>query len=122
MKYSFIRERHTRTSGEIGELRRIFCEETNRVRQLRVDELCMQQERSPTTVSQILSQIRDFQNKANSLSEERYFHDPETPSSSGASHVPTQPLAVPSTRSIHCRDSGLPPDTRNPTGTPGDFF
>ena len=71
---------------------------------------------------QLLFQIRDLQNKVNYLSEKRYFHDPETPSSSGASHVPTQPLAVPSTRSIHCRDSGLPPNTRNAMGTSGDVF
>ena len=70
----------------------------------------------PTTVFQLLSQIRDLQNKANSLSEEKDFHDPETPSSPGASHVRTQSLAIPSTRSIHRRDSGLPPNTRNSTG------
>ena len=111
-----------KTCQEIQELRRICCEETNRVRQLRIDELSIQQERGPTTVCQLLSQIRGLQNKANSLSEERDFHDPETPSSSGASHVPTEPLAIPSTRSTHCRHSGLPPYTRNSTGTPGNVF
>ena len=33
------------------------CEETNRVRQLWIDELSVQQERGPTTVSELLSQI-----------------------------------------------------------------
>ena len=52
------------------ELRKICCEETKRVTQLRIDELYMQQERGPTTVSQLLSQIQDLQNEVNSLSEE----------------------------------------------------
>ena len=104
MKNRFYQESHTKTCQEIEELRRICCEETNRVRQLRIDELSLQQEWDPTTVSQLLSQILDSHNKANSLSEERDFHDPETASSSGASNVPCQPLTIPSTRSMHCRD------------------
>ena len=49
----------------------------------------------------------------NSLSDAREFCDPETASSSGASHVPSQPLTFPSPRTVPCRDSGLPHDTRN---------
>ena len=41
-----------------------------------------------TTVSQLLSQIHDLQNKVNSLSDARAFEDPEAASSSGATHVP----------------------------------
>ena len=79
LEKSHNQESHTRTLQEIEELRRICCEETDRVRQLRIEELSMQQERDPTTVSQLLSQIRALQNKANSLSEERDFHDREAP-------------------------------------------
>ena len=57
-------------------------EDSHRARQLRIDELSMQQERNPTTVSHVSTQIRDLQNKANSLCYERDFHDPETASSS----------------------------------------
>ena len=38
-------------------------------------------------------------------------------SSSGASHVPSQPLNIPSPSGMLSRDSGLPRDTRNTVGT-----
>ena len=47
----------------------------------------MHQERNPTTVSPLLTQIQDLQNKVNSLSDAREFKDPETGSNSGATHV-----------------------------------
>ena len=51
---------------EMEELRRICCEQADRARQARIDELSMHQERYPTTVSQLLTQIQDVQNKVNS--------------------------------------------------------
>ena len=84
---------------------------------MRVDELSMQQERNPTTVSQLLTQIQDWQNKVNSLRDARDFYDPETASSSGASHVPSQPLNIPSPTGKLSRDSGLILDTQNSMGT-----
>ena len=89
------------------ELRRICCEETDRARQLRIDELSTQQERNPRTVSQLLTQIQDLQNNVNSVADAREFYDPETASSSGATHVPSQPCTIPSPRTMPCRDSGL---------------
>ena len=80
--------------------------ETDRARQLRIDELSLQQERNPTTESRLLTQIQDLQNSANSLSDTREFCDPETAS----------------TRTLPCRDSGLPHDTRNIMGTSGNVF
>ena len=50
----------------------------------------MRQERNPTTVSQLMVQIRKLQNKDSSLSDAREFYDPESGSSSGATHVPDQ--------------------------------
>ena len=46
----------------------------------------------------------------------------ETASSSGATHVPSQPSTIPSPRNMHCRDSGLPHNTRNNLGTSGNIF
>ena len=43
-------------------------------------------------------------------------------SSSGATHVPDQPLTLPSPRPMPCCDSGLPRDTQNGTGTTGNYF
>ena len=64
----------------------------------------------------------DLQDKANSISQKTDFHDPKTARRSGASHVPSPPMTIPSTRRKHWRDSGLPLDTRNSMGTPGDVF
>ena len=54
----------------------------------RTDELSLHQDSNPTTVTQLLTQIRDLQNKVNSSSDANEFYDPETASSSGATHVP----------------------------------
>ena len=69
MRNRLFQESRARNCQEIEELRRICCEETDRARQLRIDELYMQQERNPypTTLSQLLTQILDLQNKVNSL-------------------------------------------------------
>ena len=50
------------------------------------------------------------------------FYDPETASSSGATHLPSQPSAFPSPRAMPCSDSGLPHDTWNIVGTSGTVF
>ena len=85
---------------------------------MRIDELSMQQERNPTSVSQLLTQFQDLQNTVNSLSDAREcFYDPATARSSGASHVPSQPLIIPSPREVRSRDSGWPRDTRFIMGT-----
>ena len=120
MRNRLFRENQAKDCQEIEELRRICCEETDRARPARIDDLSMHQERNPTTVSQLLTRIQDWQNKANSLSDAREFYDPETASSSGASHVPSQPSTIPSPRTMPCRDSGLPHDTRKTTGTSGN--
>ena len=47
-------------------------------------------------MSQLLTQIQDLQNKVKSLSDARELYDPVTASSSGATHVPSQPSTIPS--------------------------
>ena len=74
------------------------------------------QHRDPQTVSQLLAQTRESQDKVNSLSDAKEFHDPETAGSSGASHVTSPPLTNPSYRTVPRRDSGLPPETLNMIG------
>ena len=83
---------------------------------------CLCTKRNPTTVSQWLTQIQDLLNKANSLSDAREFYDPATANSSGATHFPSQPSTTPSPRTMPCRDSGLPHDTRNIVGTSENVF
>ena len=82
----------------------------------------MHQERNPTTVSQLLTQIQGLQNKVISLSDAREIYDPESGSSSGATHVPSQPSTIPIPRTMPRYDSGLLHDTRNYTGTSGNVF
>ena len=58
----------------------------------------------------------------NSFNGAKEFHDPETASGSGLSHVPSQPLIFPSPRRMLSRDSGLPLDTRSTMGTSRNVF
>ena len=63
----------------------------------------MQQQRNPTTVSQMMAKIQELQNKVNSLSDAREFYDPESGSSSGTTHVPDQTSTVLSSRTLPLR-------------------
>ena len=55
MRNRIFQENRARRCQEFEELRRICCEETVRASQARIDELSMQQERTPSTVSQLLT-------------------------------------------------------------------
>ena len=87
MRNWLFQKDHSRDCQEIEELRRICCEETDQARKQDL-KLSMQQQRNPTTVSQVMAQIRELQNKVISMSDAREFYDPESGSSSGATHVP----------------------------------
>ena len=116
MSNKLFQESRTKDCQEIEELRRRCCEESDRALQSKLDELSMMQQRDPQTVSQLLAQMRESQDKVNSLSDAREFHDPETAGSFGASHVTSPPLTNPSYRTVPRRDSGLPPETLNMMG------
>ena len=73
-------------------------------------------------VNQLTVQIQDLQEKVNSLNGSRDFHDLETASSSGLSHVPSHPVIVPSCRGMLSRDSCLQLDTRNSFDTSENVF
>ena len=75
-----------------------------------------------SSVSQMMAQIRELQNKVNSLSDAGKFYDPESGSSSGATHVPDRTSIVLSPRTLPRCDSGLPRDTLNGTGMTGNVF
>ena len=92
---------------EIEELQRGCCAKTDRVKideLSRVDGLSVYQGENISTVKHLLAQIRDLQDKVNSWNDTRECFDPETASSFGVNHVPSQPLC-------------MPLDTRNTTGT-----
>ena len=85
-------------------------------------KLCMHQEKDPTIVSQLMARIRKFQNRLSSLSDVKEFYDPQSGSSSGATHVPDRTSTVPSPRTFPRCDSGLPRDTQNGKGVTGNVF
>ena len=125
LRSRLFQEIYARDCREIEELRRISCEEIAQTRKARSEELSLQQRRNPTnptTVSQMMAQIQDLQNKVNSLSDAREFFDPESGSSSGATHVPDQDSALLSSRTLPRGDSGLPRNTQNCTGILGRVF
>ena len=62
MRNRLFQENRAGDCQEIEERRRICCEEADRARRLRIDELSVQQEKNPTSVSQLLTHIQDFQN------------------------------------------------------------
>ena len=89
---------------------------------MRTDELYAQKKEEPSTVNELLSRIQDLEDKVNALNEEKEFYDPETASTSGMSHVPSQPSRIPSPRGMLRRDSGLPHFPRNSTCISGNVF
>ena len=117
-----FQENRVKDCQAMEELRRICCEERDRARQVRIDAVSMQQEENPSTVNQLLAQILELQDKVNSLNDAKEFYGPQTTSSPGMSHVPWQPLSIPSRRGLIRRDSCLPHDTRNSMGSSGNVF
>ena len=91
---------------------------------MRIDELCRQQKEKPSTVNLLLSlsQSQELQDQVNSLNDEKDIYDPQKASSSGFSHVPSQPLRIPNPRGMICRDFSLSHDTRNSMDTLGKVF
>ena len=86
MRSRLYRENQATDCQEIEVLRRICCEEKDRARQARIDELIVHASREE---SYDCESIVDSE-RSKFLSDAREFHDPESGSSSGA-HVPDQP-------------------------------
>ena len=122
LRNGLFQEDHARDCQEIEELRRTCFEDARRARQARIDELSMYQERNPTTESHLLTQIQELQNNVSSLSDAREFYDPESGSSSGATHVPDRTSTILSSRTLPRCDSGLPRNTLNGTSITGNVL
>ena len=109
-----------RTNQETEELRIICNEESNQVRRLQTEGLSLRQEKDPNTVSQLLKQVRELQDQVGSHSQRKKTFTILTQRSSGVSHLPSQPVVVPSSGEALGRDSGLPAMTRHTTGNAGN--
>ena len=90
-----------RSLPDIEALKKLCCTEAEGAKQLRIDELSTQENESKSTLNQLLVQIQELQDRVNSLSDSREFYDPETASSSGSPHVPSQPAAILACSLIH---------------------
>ena len=122
MKNRAFQENRARSCQEIEELQRICCAEADRARQLRINELSTKKEERKSTVNQLMLQIQELQDKMNSRNDAEEFYDPETASSSGFSHVPSQPMSILGPIGMIRRDSCLQLATRNSLGTTGKGF
>ena len=124
-----------KTAQELKSYEEFAVQRQMELRQLKVKGLFMQQRKSsydelstqkkrenPSTVNQLVVQILDFKKGEFFQRRKRCFHDPETASSSGVSHVPSQPMRFPSLRRMLSRESCLSPDTRNSFGTAGNVL
>ena len=112
MRNRLLRENQATDCQEIEELRSICCEETDPARQARIDELSMQQERNPTTVSRLLTQIQVFTEQSKfllrcerilrSFHSEQLWSDPRFPVNPLLFRVPGPCLAaILDCRTIH---------------------
>ena len=61
-----------------------------------------------------MAQFQELRDKVYSLNDAKEYHDPEHVSSSGFSHVPSQPMSIPSPRGMISRGSCVQPETRPP--------
>ena len=104
------------------ELKKFCRAEAERAKQLRIDQLCIQDKESQSTVNHFTVEIQELQDKVNSLNDSREFFDPETASRSGMSHVASERVSIPSRCGMLSRDSCLQLDTRNSFGASGHFF
>ena len=100
MKEKALRETQIRNMHEMGEMKR--------AQELRVDEFSEQKLReSHETIQRLTSQVQELQERMNSLSDSREFHEVESNYSGTFSHVPSQPARIPSPRSMLSCDKTL---------------
>ena len=67
MRNELFQESRTNGCQEIEELRRRRYEESDRARKAKLDELSMKQQKDPQTMSQLLTQMRELQDKSKFL-------------------------------------------------------
>ena len=117
------KKKHARECQEIEELRRICCEEANQARHAKKLKNCLCNNRDILRLwVRWLLKNQDLQNRVNSLNDAREFYDPESGSSSGATHVLDSTPTVLSSKTLPRCDSWLPRNTQNCTGIMGIVF
>ena len=108
-------------SSRIKELKKLCSAEAERVKQKRTDEFSIQQKVSLQWINSRFK-FRNYKTRWILWAIPEKFFDPETASSSGLSHIPSQRVSIPSPCGMTCRDSCLHPDTRNSFDTSGNVL
>ena len=91
--------------------------EIKRAQEQRVDEVSVQKLReNHETIQQLTSQLQQMQEQMNSVNDSGDFQNVESNYSGRLSHVSSQPVVIPSSRSLLSRDKRLPLDTWNQFG------
>ena len=97
--------------------------EIKRVQKLRVDEVSVQKLReNHETVQKLTSQLQEMQEQINSMSDSGEFQEVESNYSGRLSYVSSQPVMIPSSRSMLSPDKRLPLDTWNTSGLQENVF
>ena len=115
MKEKVFRNTQIRNVHEMGAIKR--------AQELRVEELSVQKLReNHETIQQLTSQLQQMQEQMNSMSDSGDFQDVESNYSGRLSHVSSQPVMIPSSRTLLSREKRLPLDTWNQSGVQENVF
>ena len=115
MKEKVLRDTQIRSMHEMGEMKR--------AQELRFDEVSVQKFReNHEAIQKLTSQLQETRNQMNSMSDSGEFQEVESNYSGRLSYVPSQPVAIPSSRSMLSRDKRLPLDTWHTSGPQENVF
>ena len=91
--------------------------------ELRVDGVSVQKLReNHETIQRLTSQMQEKQEQMNSMDDSGELQEVESNHSGRLSYVPSQPAAIPRSRSMLSRDKRLPLDTWNTSGLQENVF
>ena len=96
---------------------------TKKAQERRISEVSVQKLReNHETMQQLTSQLQQMQELMNSVNDSGDFQDVESNYSGRLSHVSSQLVMIPSSRSMQSRDKRLPLDTWNQSGLQENIF
>ena len=115
LKEQVLRNTQIRNMHEMGEVKRA---QEHRPYEVSVQKLRENQE----TIQKFTSQLQQMQDQMNSIHDSGDFQDVESTFSGRLSHVSSQPVMIPSSRSLLSLDKRLPLDTWNQSGFQENVF
>ena len=115
MKEEVLRKTQIRNMHEMGEIQR--------AQEQLIGEVSLQKFREiHETIQQLTSQLQQIQEQMHSMNDSGEFQDVESNYCGRLSHVSSQPVMIPSSRSLLSRDKRLPLDTSNQSGLQENVF